>query len=87
MKIMVFPEPCPHSSIKCTTSPNRNEGCPVKTTHGVLNVLLNPSKNISDGDDHNNNISDKNYNKHLNQNIKKCPEPTSDIFQTGARLV
>lgn len=71
MKIMVFPEPCPHSSIKCTTSPNRNEGCPVKTTHGVLNVLLNPSENITNGNYDNYSISDKITIKHSNKNIKK----------------
>ena len=33
----------PHNSMRCTTSPNLSDGCPVKTTQGVLNSLLNVS--------------------------------------------
>lgn len=43
VKMIVFEEEFPHSSIKWTTSPILNEGCPVNTTHGDLKSSLKPS--------------------------------------------
>ena len=47
MNITVFPFDFPQSSMKCTTSPYLNDGCPVNTTQGVLKQLLNPSAKIT----------------------------------------
>jgi len=38
-----FAELLPHSSIKWTASPKRNEEWPVKTTHGLRIAVLKPS--------------------------------------------
>lgn len=43
----MFPFDFPQSSMKCTTSPYLNDGCPVNTTQGVLKQLLNPSAKIT----------------------------------------
>ena len=45
VNMTVLPLDLPHSSMKCTTSPYRKEGCPANTTHGVLKQPLNPSVN------------------------------------------
>ena len=47
VNITVFPFDFPQSSMKCTTSPYLNDGCPVNTTQGVLKQLLNPSAKIT----------------------------------------
>ena len=48
VNMTVLPLDLPHSSMKCTTSPYRKDGCPANTTHGVLKQPLSPSVNTKE---------------------------------------
>ena len=72
VNITVFPFDFPQSSMKCTTSPYLNDGCPVNTTQGVLKQLLNPSAKITlyeTGD----------VQRHSHPNIMTCLRATNGL--------